>query len=322
MTAITFLWFDGTVSRSDVSQAAVAGPRTVHGSDLSLRGLQALLAVVDEGHFGRAADKLYITTPALSQQIRRLETQLGVRLLERNAHPIELTEAGRVLVPRAREILATANQAVSLLVALERRESRLLRIGFINGAAGRLGRAVLDALHSPFELVQLDWSEQQTAVESGKVDAAFVRPPLPATEGLALELIGEEPRVAVLARGHRLAERTTIAIDELDTEVHVQSEALGEDWLHWWSVDPRPSGKSVIYGPSVRTMDELLEVVANGAVVAITAATISEYYTRNDIVFVPISGIEPCAVELCTRIDDPHPGIHELRHVIRSQLRQ
>lgn len=296
------------------------GPHTVHGSDLSLRALQALSVVVDEGHFGRAAEKLYITTPALSQQIRRLETQLGVRLLERNAHPIELTEAGRILLPRAREILDTADQAVGLLIALQRRESRHLRIGFINGAAGRVGRAVLDALHSPFELVHLDWSEQQSAVASGKVDAAFVRPPLPPVEGLALELIGEEPRVVVLPRGHRLAEKTSIAIAELDTEVHVRSEAFGEEWLRWWSVDPRPSGMPVRYGPSVRTMDELLEVVANGAAVAITAATISEYYTRNDVAFVPISDIDPCAIELCTRVDEPHPGVSDLRRTVRTQL--
>ncbi|NKZ74594.1 LysR family transcriptional regulator [Rhodococcus hoagii] len=297
------------------------GPHTVHGSDLSLRALQALSVVVDEGHFGRAAEKLYITTPALSQQIRRLETQLGVRLLERNAHPIELTEAGRILLPRARARSSTPPiRRWGLLIALQRRESRHLRIGFINGAAGRVGRAVLDALHSPFELVHLDWSEQQSAVASGKVDAAFVRPPLPPVEGLALELIGEEPRVVVLPRGHRLAEKTSIAIAELDTEVHVRSEALGEEWLRWWSVDPRPSGMPVRYGPSVRTMDELLEVVANGAAVAITAATISEYYTRNDVAFVPISDIDPCAIELCTRVDEPHPGVSDLRRTVRTQL--
>ncbi|MFE3293200.1 LysR family transcriptional regulator [Rhodococcus sp. NPDC059234] len=286
------------------------------GTDLSLRALHALLTVVDEGHFGRAAERLFVTTPALSQQIRRLETQLGVRLLERASHPIELTEAGQVFVPQAREVLRTADRAVNLLVALERRQSRQVRIGFINGAAGRLGRAALDSLHSPFELVHIDWSEQLSAVESGKVDAAFVRPPLPEANDLLFDLIGQESRVAVLPRSHPLGDRSTIEIADLDGEVHVRSDAGGEQWLRWWSVDPRPSGAAVSYGPYVRSMDELLEVVADGRAVAITAATIAEYYTRADVRFVPVSDIEPCTVELCTRAGDTHPGVVELRRAV------
>lgn len=303
-----------------LSGAAHPSAVPVRGADLNLRSLHALLAVVDEGHFGRAAEQLFVTTPALSQQIRRLETQLGVRLLERATHPIELTEAGEMFVPQARELLHAADRAVSLLASLDRRRSRLVRVGFINGAAGRLGREVLDSLHSPFELAQLDWADQLSAVESGRVDAAFVRPLLPEREGLVLDRIGEEARAAVLPRGHRLWDRSSVEIADLDGEVHVRSDAGGQQWLRWWSVDPRPSGAPVSYGPTVRTMDELLEVVASGRAVAITAATIAEYYTRADVRYVPVVDIEPCTVELCTRAEDTHPGVVELRRVVSERF--
>ena len=130
------------------------------GEDLNLRLVSSLLVVVAEGHFGRAADRLFVTAPALSQQIRRLEEQVGVELVDRSSHPVVLTAAGEVFVADARPALEFAVRAMNGLDALERRRARRLRIGFINGAAGSLGRAVIDSLHAEVELVQLDWSQQ------------------------------------------------------------------------------------------------------------------------------------------------------------------
>ncbi|MGC0366014.1 DNA-binding transcriptional LysR family regulator [Rhodococcus sp. 27YEA15] len=292
------------------------------GCELNLRLVASLVVVVEEGHFGRAADRLFVTAPALSQQIRRLEEQVGASLLDRSVHPVTLTEAGELFLPQARECLDSADRAMNVLDALDRRRSRRLRIGFINGAAGSLGREVLDSLHSEVELVQLDWTQQVSAVAGAMVDASFVRPPLPHLDGLVLERIGTEPRVAALPRGHRLADRDVISIDELDGEIQVASDSAPAEWVKWWSVDPRPSGVPVTYGRSVRTMDEQLEVVANGRAVAITAATIAEYYTRSDIRFVTITDIEPSSIELCTRQGDLSPAVRELRNAVAVVARR
>lgn len=288
------------------------------GEDLNLRLVSSLLVVVAEGHFGRAADRLFVTAPALSQQIRRLEEQVGVELVDRSSHPVVLTAAGEVFVADARPALEFAVRAMNGLDALERRRARRLRIGFINGAAGSLGRAVIDSLHAEVELVQLDWSQQVSAVASATVDAAFVRPPLPVLDGVVLERIGVEPRVVALPRGHQLAGRASIEISEIDGTVQVSSDGAPLEWVKWWSVDPRPSGVPVRYGPSVRTMDEALEVVANGRAVVITAATIAEYYTRSDISFVRISDIEQCSIDLCTREGDSSPAVIELRKAVSA----
>lgn len=291
------------------------------GLDLNLRSLRAFLTVVEEGHFGRAAVKLYITGPALSQQIRRLEQQFGLRLIDRETHPLALTPAGEAFLPHAYHLVESAQAAALELAQLARKQDRTLRIGFINGGAGELTTSLLTRLNTRLELTQLEWPDQLSAVASGVVDASFVRPPLPVIEGLALERITTEPRVVAVHREHRLAERRSISIDELDDETHVDTNRIADEWKRWWAVDPRPSGRPVNYGQVVHTMDEQLQVVATGAAVAITAASIASYYSGLEISFVPVHDIEPCAIDLCTRSGDDHPGVLELRRVV-AELRQ
>ncbi len=287
------------------------------GLDLSIRGLHALTTVIEEGHFGRAAARLFVTVSALSQQIRRLEQQVGTRLVNREAHPIALTPAGEQFLPHARRVLEAAEGAALAIARFERRQDRVLRIGFINGVAGPATNALLSRLHGKIELTQLDWPEQLTAVASGSVDACFIRPPLPEQEGLVFEPLAVEPRVATVHRGHRLAGRPSISISELDGEVHIDTEPeVPKSWIRWWAVDPRPSGARVEYGPVIRTMEEQLQVVASGAAISITAASIADYYSGVGVDFIPIDDVEPCAVELCTRVGDDHPGVLELRRAV------
>lgn len=284
--------------------------------DLGIRALHAFVTVVDEGHFGRAALRLFVTAPALSQQIRRLEQQVGMRLIDRDAHPVKPTAAGEVLLPYAHRLLREAQQTALELARFTRREDRVLRLGFINGGPNSLTTSVLAQIESPLELVQLQWHEQLSEVASGAVDAAFVRPPLPLLDGLTLERVSVEPRVVMVHRGHRFAELPSVSIDDLDDEVHVSTDRAAPEWISYWAVDPRPSGRPVKWGPPVRTMDEQLQTVAAGLAIAITAASLADYHSNPEVSYVPIVGIEPCSVELCTRTGDDHPGVRELRHII------
>ncbi len=284
--------------------------------DLGLRALHAFVTVIDEGHFGRAASRLFVTAPALSQQIRRLEQQLGMRLIDRDAHPVRPTSAGETLLPHAHRMLRAAQETAVDLNRFSRRQDRVLRLGFINGGPNSLTTSLLSKVASPLELVQLQWHEQLSEVASGAVDAAFVRPPMPLIDGLTLERVTVEPRVVMLHRGHRFAERESVTIDDLDDEMHVSTDRAAAEWIAYWAVDPRPSGRPVRWGPLVRTMDEQLQTVAAGLGIAITAASLADYHSSGEVSFVPITGIEPCTVELCTRTGDDHPGVLELRRVV------
>ena len=288
--------------------------------DPGIRALHAFVTVIEEAHFGRAAARLFVTAPALSQQIRRLEQQLGMRLVDRDTQPLRPTPAGELLLPHAHRMLRAAQEAAVDLARFTRRQDRVLRLGFINGGPNSLTTSLLGRLSAPLELSQLEWHEQLTAVASGSVDAAFVRPPMPLVDGLTLERIAVEPRVVMVHRGHRLAGRESISIEELDDDLHVSTDRAAPEWIAYWAVDPRPGGKRVRWGPLVHTMEEQLQTVAAGLATAITAASIADHHSGVEVAFVPIHDIEPCAIDLCTRTGDDHPGVLELRRAV-AELR-
>ncbi|MFC9907065.1 LysR substrate-binding domain-containing protein, partial [Rhodococcus sp. NPDC127593] len=93
---------------------------------------------------------------------------------------------------------------------------------------------------------------------------------------------------------------------------HVRSDGADPEWVRWWACDPRPSGRPVIYGPSVRTMDEMLEVVASGAAIVITSKFVDDTRRHEGVVFVPVRDAPRSAVCLCTRRDDLSAGTRAL----------
>lgn len=293
--------------------------------DLNLHLVRYLAAVIDEGHFGRAAERLYISAPSLSQQVRKLERALGVELVDRSAHPVRPTPAGERFLAEARDALAAADRAVAALEAHRHELASTLRIGFITGAAGTFTPRILDELRNEVpdvsvRLMELPWPQQASAVREGVVDAALVRPPITEAAGLRLDVVRHEARVVALPVTHRLAARAEVSLTDLDGEVHVTYDEADPAWVRWWACDPRPSGTPVRYGPSVRTIDELLEVVATGQAVAITGAFVNGCHSHPEVTFVPVTGVEPGPLSLCTRADDSSPLVAALRRAV-SRLR-
>lgn len=193
----------------------------------------------------------------------------------------------------------------------------------MTAATGTHTRRILDVLQREVlsvrvELTQLPWPKQATAVRDGTVDAALVRPPIADTEGLRLDLVRHEARVVALPVAHRLATRATVALADLDGDRHVTDDRSDPQWVRWWACDPRPSGKPVRYGPSVHTMDELLEVVGRGEAIAITGESVADSYRHPDVVFVPVVDVEPCPISLCTRDDEQSALVTALRRAVRA----
>ena len=289
--------------------------------ELNLRQVACVLAVIDEGHFGRAAEKLFISPPALTQQVRALERKLGVELIDRSMHSLRPTEIGTHFIPHARQAVAAAERAVQATT-----EGGRLRIGFMTAAIGMQTGSLLDRvrrefLRSTLELVELAWPDQAPAVRRGVVDAAIVRPPVADSQGLRFDILYTEERVVALASTHPLATRTAVSIDDLDGEPHVSDTEADPDWVRWWACDPRPSGRPVTYGPSVRTIDELLEVVATGDAVAITSQYVPDFHRHPGVTFVPVEDLAPSPVCLCTRQDDTSKMAEILRTFAKPEPR-
>ncbi|HZN79274.1 MAG TPA: LysR family transcriptional regulator [Mycobacterium sp.] len=186
---------------------------------MELRHLRSFVAVAEELHFGRAAERLHIAQSPLSQQIQRLERQVGATLFERNRRKVELTEAGHAMLRHAREALAQADLAENAARTAAAGRAGLLRVGFLGSAA----LAILPRIVPPWRatapdvalrLVEGSSGEHIRAVHDQRLDVAFVRPPA-TTAGLVVYPVWHEPVVAVLPATSDLSRRERLRLRDL-----------------------------------------------------------------------------------------------------------
>lgn len=185
---------------------------------IDLRRLRYLLMVAEELHFGRAASRLGIAQPPLSQQIKALEKALGVTLLERTSRSVELTAAGGVLVARARSLFEDLGDAVQETIDTAAGVAGVVRLGFVSSAASVIATAVPSfASSSPgieLQLVEGFTSTNVAALHRGDIDVAIVRDG-GSVPGLTSCTLLAEPFVAVVPTHHSLASRSAVTAPEL-----------------------------------------------------------------------------------------------------------
>ncbi len=190
-------------------------------SSVELRHLRYFLAVADELHFTRAAARLGLAQPNLSEQIRQLEQRVGTPLFQRTKRRVEMTEAGRAFAVEARRTLAQSERAVEAARLAAAGRSGVVRVGFVEAAAARHLPRIIGSFgrtHPAVALAlrQLTTSTQMGALERGELDVGFMTHVV----GTALRscaIVRERLNVAVPA-GHRLAARSTVKMSELDGE--------------------------------------------------------------------------------------------------------
>ncbi|MEU4521910.1 LysR substrate-binding domain-containing protein [Amycolatopsis sp. NPDC024027] len=270
-------------------------------ADLDLRLVRYFTAVAEHRHFGRAAAALHTTQPSLSRQIRRLEGQLGARLLDRTPQGTRLTEAGEVFLPRAKALLRSAEQAaVSTRAAAA--PSRIT-VGyrtnlFVTPAVRELRRR-----HPEAEVLtrHLGWTETRAALLEHRVDVAVTRLPLRADQ-LRVTVLYPEERVLLVSADHRLAGRESVTLADFADEPLPRVD--DPEWNAFWRIDPRPDGRRAPDGPLIKEFEEKFELIAAGQLVAIVPAGVRFSRLRRDVTIVPLDGIEPCQVALATRAAD------------------
>jgi DNA-binding transcriptional LysR family regulator len=188
-------------------------------SEIELRHLRYFVAVAEELHFGRAAKRLHLAQPPLSQQIRRLEEMLGHALFTRTSRAVKLTSAGEVFLERARNTLRKVHDDLEVARSVGRGEVGFLTVGFIGSGMLTFLPAMLGRYRREFPRVNLQLREFYTAgvvraLLEGTIDAGFLRDGGP-SEGLEVETLFSEPFIAALPRKHRLAQRKTLSAAEL-----------------------------------------------------------------------------------------------------------
>ena len=292
---------------------------------MELRHLRYYVAVAEELHFHRAADRLHISQPPLSQQIRALERELGVVLLERNRRSVAMTAAGTAFLRDAREILAAVDAATETVRSVARGEAGRLAVGFVGSAMHGALPGILRAHRRAYAQVQLVLTELPTAGQlealmSGRIDVGVIRPPV-REPGLTFETIHTEPFVVALPEDHALAARDEVALAELVAEPFVllaRREAPGlYESLGQAMADAGGMPGAV---QEVREMQTVVGLVAAGLGVSLVPASVGADEHRG-VAYRPIAGAAPTVeLALAWRQDDHSPVLEAFLATARASV--
>lgn len=246
---------------------------------MELRHLRYFVAVAEELHFGRAATRLYIVQPSLSQQIRQLEDELGVPLLRRTKRSVELTDAGRVFLTEAQNVLSQVQEAKRAAQRAARGEIGRLVLGYISSSTYDLLPMMLSAYRERFPeidvaLRELTTQEQVRALEEEAIQVGLLRLPIN-NPTVHVEVIRREPIVCVLPEGHPLALHERIALHLLAHEPFVlQSRQRGGGYYAQVMNLCLTSGFSPNVIQEVMEMHTIVSLVAAGMGVSLVPLSI------------------------------------------------
>lgn len=281
--------------------------------DVDTRLLRYFAAVAEDGSLTRAAERLYVSQPALTKQIRQLEDRLGVRLFTRSRSGMVLTEAGRVLSERAPGLLGDWDAVLRDTRAAAARADRVLRVGFLASAANEATPEIIAAFGRDrpgwrVDMRQASWADPTAGLATGEVDAALLRLPFPGQDDLYVRELFTEPRWVALPAGHRLADREEIPFPELWDEPYIAAPAETGEWRDYWTAAAERDGHAVRIGAVTEHPDAWLSAIANGYGIALAPESAARFYARPGIVYRPVTGVTPTQVGVAwapTATDDP-----------------
>ncbi|GAA2836345.1 LysR family transcriptional regulator [Crossiella cryophila] len=294
--------------------------------DVDLRLLRYFAAVAEHGTLSRAAELLYVSQPALTKQIRRLEDQLGLALFTRSRTGMTLTEAGQVLADRVPGLLAGWDEVLRETRHAAGRAAKVLRVGFIASAANEATPEIIagfGALRPGWrvDMRQAAWSNPTAGLATGEVDIALLRLPFPGQEAFRVAELCTEPRWIALAATHPLADRTEIDFRELWDEPFVAAPAETGRWRDYWLATEEREGHPVKIGAVTDQPDDWLSAIANGYGIALAPESSARFYARPGVVYRPVTGVSPSVVGVAwTAVAEANPVVQDfLRCALATQ---
>jgi DNA-binding transcriptional LysR family regulator len=296
---------------------------------VELRELRLFLALAEELHFGRTAERLQLTPSRVSQGLRALEQKLGAQLVHRTSRRVELTPFGERFLA---DISPAYDQLAGVLertnVAARSLEGTL-RLGLLSGPAG--GPHVVEivrefeALHpeSNVEIIQMAWEDPVARLRDNDVDLIASWLPLAQPDLVVGPTLTRQPRVLAVAHDHPLAKRDAIDVEELADHRILRFENWPQELREAVAPSRTPGGRPIPGRRNPSGMRAFLEIpvrLARSEVVFPTVASAAGYMGEPDLVFVPIKGMPPLRSALVWRRPARDPKLREFIRVAREVL--
>lgn len=290
---------------------------------IEMRHLRYFIAVAQESNFSRAAEKLHISQPPLSQQIQKLEEELGVKLIERQTRPVMLTEAGKFFYQQAQGLVDQFDQFLDKTQKMARGEEGVLTVAFVSSATYELMPGILRNFRKLYPGVSLNLIEKNTpqqleAIRNKQINVGIGRPFTEDPEIESLWILDESVVVAIPSE-HAWTNKTSVMLREL----------ANEDMINfYWSLEPsfgnfvmttcRKAGFEPRVVQRTGELQTALGLVAAGIGVALLPASV-EHTSREGVKYIPLEKPSPTISMVATyRKDDTSPILKRFLDVIRS----
>jgi DNA-binding transcriptional LysR family regulator len=273
------------------------------------RHLYYFVTVAEEGQVTRAAERLHIAQSALSQAIARLECDLGFQLLERHPRGVTLTPAGEVFLEKARAVLAANEDAATTAASLARTEDGTITVGYIGLPPASSDPGLVEAFteaHPDIQLApqELPYPSLPMASWLREVDATICSRPA-ADPNVAVQVLRTEPLIVLAPKGHPLAQRRELAVEELLDETFIGfHRSIDRAWADFWSFDDLRGGQAPHIVGEASNAQQRFEMLAAGRGIAITPAYIAAIVkVLPSVVAIPLTGADPVIITLLARKD-------------------
>jgi DNA-binding transcriptional LysR family regulator len=282
--------------------------------DVRVQDLRYFIAIAEELSFTRAAnDRLFVSQPALSKQIRQLETTLRVALFDRDRRTVALTAAGAALLPRARQIVELWEQGRREAVEASATQRATLTVGFQT----RIGRGLIPTVTERMReslpdwrllFRQVPWSDPAVGLAKGDVDVAVAWLPIPDGAGLSWRVVATEQQWVAVPAGHRLAGRDVVPFAELVDEPFIAMPTSAGPLRDFWLANAHRTRPARI-AAETENAEETFEAVASGLGVVLLSAGNVRIYQRDDVVCRPVDGLPPSELAVAWRASDRRDAV-------------
>jgi len=290
---------------------------------MELRHLRYFVTLAEELHFGKAAEKLHIAQPPLSQQIRQLETELGFELFHRTKRNVQLTQAGEVFLREVQQILQQLQQAIQIGQQTSRGEAGKLVVGFVSSVAYNILPDVLKNYRNfvpgvSLELHELTTDQQLNWLREGRMDVGFIRPPVEDKEFI-WEIVFQESLMVALPETHQLANQSHISLTSLANEAFILFPRKLAPGLYDLIISLcQKSGFSPNVVQEAIQMQTIVSIVAAEMGVAIVPASLQNLQ-RTGVVYKHIKEPTPkVSIAIIWRSSDTSSTVQKFLEIVRQ----